>query len=98
MISPLAKAQGRSRVRWVLFAFIVFLMTENLTVAIYVAVYEMLALILNWQQGFERFWLTPFVYPLALVSGLIGVDIVRRDLLKKTLDKSGEPPPPPDFS
>jgi uncharacterized membrane protein len=97
MISPLAKAQGRSSFRWVLFSICVFIATEVLIFSIYYSTLELLAVFFGWEQTSEKFWLTSFIYVLALVGGLLSVDVIRRHLSKQSMNND-EPPPPPNFS
>jgi hypothetical protein len=98
IILPLVKAQGRSKALWLLLAFSVFLATEFFVVSIYFFTFELLTLFFGWLQEPGKFWLTSFVYVLALVCGLTSVDMIRRYLCKQPLSNGDGPPPPPDFS
>lgn len=98
VISPLAKALGRSRVRWVLISIGVYFATEFLIIDVYFFFFELLTAFFGGLQTSSSFWLTSFVYIFATVCGLINVDLIRRYLSKQDLHKSDEPPLPPDFS
>jgi hypothetical protein len=93
-ISPVAKAAGRSVVLWNVFSIGVFLITEILIVAAYYITYELLAERFRLKQSAHHFWAASFVYVIALISGLLSVDVIRRYLSREPSSDNNAPPPP----
>ena len=94
-ISPIAKESGRSGIRWTFICITVFWAVEIGIASSYFFIYNLLAIFYRLKQAPPQYWLAPFVYIIAMVCGLLSVDIIRRRLSREILPKDFDPPPPP---
>ena len=82
-IYPIAKANGKSGIRWVFFTILIFLITEISIVGSYLYVYQNISSSYKLPENAEYFWMTYLVYVVALITGFLSVELVKRFLSKK---------------
>ncbi len=95
-IYPLAKARGRNGLLWTLIAIGVFFAVELFIIFLYTVIYFLGVFLFGWSEAIEKQSFTFFVDLLALVGGLSGVEILRRQLSRTQPTLILSPPPPPD--
>ncbi len=84
-MSALAKARGRSALAWTLAAIGAWLGAEVLIIFIWLIVHTLGAELWGWPEDIEKQPITFVVYVIALVSGLVSADLVRRRLTSKPI-------------
>lgn len=95
-IYPLAKARGRNGLLWTLIAIGVFFAAELFIIFVYTVSYFLGVFLFGWSEAVEKQSFTFFVDLLALIGGLLSVEILRRWLSKTPHTLITSPPPPPD--
>jgi hypothetical protein len=80
VIFPAAKASGRNGILWVFYSIIIFFSTEAFILISYFAIYPFISNTFQLTQKAERFWGIYLTYFIALISGLLIIDRIRRYL------------------
>ncbi len=84
-MSTLAKERGRSAFAWTLAAIGAWLGAESLIIFTWVIVHTLGSVLWGWPEDIEKQPITIVVYIIALASGLVSADLVRRRLTSKPI-------------